>query len=68
MKTVSTPCVKKKNRFYLFHFVQDDRRKFDSQLLRFLQGGGEANQVGQGLHADQARSLFIRRLPKHTQK
>lgn len=48
--------------FYLFDLIGYDGGKFDSQLLRFLKGSREAAQVGQGLHADQARSLFIRRL------
>lgn len=65
----ATPCVKKLvGPVYLLYFAQDDRGKFDSQLFRFLQGGGEANQVGQRLHADKTWSLFVRRLPKHTQK
>lgn len=47
---------------YLVDLAGYSRGKFDSQLLRFLQGSWEAAQVGQRIHADQARSLFIRRL------
>lgn len=48
--------------FYLVDLAGYSRGKFDPQLLRFLQGSREAAQVGQRTHADQAGSLFIRRL------
>lgn len=54
--------------FYLVDLVGYSRRKFDSQLLRFLQGSWEAAQIGQRMHADQAWSLFIRRLNTHTKR
>lgn len=56
------------NTFYLFDLVCYSSRKFDSQLLRFLKGSREAAQIGQSLHADQSRSLFIRRLQACTKR
>lgn len=52
--------------FYLVDLVGYNSGKFDSQLLRFLKGSWEATQIGHGMHADQARSLFIRCLKKYT--
>lgn len=48
--------------FYLLDLLSYSSWKFDSQLLCFLKGSREAAQIGQRIHADQARSLFIRRL------
>lgn len=52
--------------FYLVDLVSYSSGKFDSQLLRLLKGSWEAAQIGQRMHADQARSLFIRRLKTYT--
>lgn len=58
----------KKCLFYLFDLTGYDRGQFDSQLLRFFKGCWEAAQIGQGLHADQTRSLFICRLQNTQQR
>lgn len=50
---------RKSPKIYLFDLAGYSTGKFDSQLLRFLKGSWEATQIGQRIHADQSRCLFI---------
>lgn len=50
---------RKSPKIYLFDLAGYSTGKFDSQLLRFLEGSREAAQIGQRIHADQSRCLFI---------
>ena len=47
---------------HFFDFAGDDGGQLGSELLRLLEGGGEAAEVGQALHADQPRGLAVCRL------
>jgi len=47
---------------HLFDLAGDDGGQLGAELLRLLEGGGEAAQVGQALHADQPRGLAVCRL------
>lgn len=59
---------RKSPKTYLFDLAGYSTGKFDSQLLRFLKGSREAAQIGQGMHTDQSRRLFIHGLKIHMKR